>query len=205
MNAINKTSEDFGNIDVYLFDQLLKGNISPDHKIIDVGCGYGRNLYYFLKNNYSIYGLDANTEAIASIQEMAKALKSPIKPDQFKVEKIEELSFPIGEFDWVICNAVLHFAENRAHFEEQLYKIWALVKPGGKCFIRLASDIGIEDLVKRSDGGQSLLPDGSWRFLVNEKMLLDYTEKLNGKLYEYIKTTNVQNLRCMTTWVIQKD
>ncbi len=70
--------------------------------------------------------------------------------------------------------------------------------------MRLASDIGIENLVIDAGNRRYFLPDGSERFLVNEQMLLHYTNKLNGELYEPIKTTNVQNLRCMTTWCLKK-
>jgi len=85
-----------------------------------------------------------------------------------------------------------------------LHSMWRVLKPGGYFFARLASDIGIESLVQNLGNGRYLLPDGSERFLVNEEMLLGYTQMLNGHLHEPIKTTNVQNLRCMTTWCLQK-
>jgi len=46
--------------------------------------------------------------------------------------------------------------------------------------------------------------DGSRWFLVDEEMLLDLTEELNAVLVDPLKTTIVQNLRCMTTWVLRK-
>ena len=33
--------EQFGQIDIYLFDQLLKGRILPGMRILDAGCGAG--------------------------------------------------------------------------------------------------------------------------------------------------------------------
>jgi hypothetical protein len=86
-----------------------------------------------------------------------------------------------------------------------VHSLWRVLKPGGYFFARLASDIGIENLVKPVDNNNRfLLPDGSERFLVDEQILLRYGFALNGTLYEPIKTTNVQNLRCMTTWCLQK-
>ena len=41
--------EQFGQIDIYLFDQLLRGRIPPGSRILDAGCGSGRNLVYFLR------------------------------------------------------------------------------------------------------------------------------------------------------------
>ena len=84
-------------------------------------------------------------------------------------------------------------------------EIWRILKPGGFLFARLASNIGIESLVKPVGDGIYLLPDGSVRFLVNEKILLEYTYGLNGTLFEPVKTTNVSNLRCMTTWCVKKN
>ena len=44
--------EEFGDIDIYLFDQLLKGRLDASMSLLDAGCGGGRNLYYFLRNGY---------------------------------------------------------------------------------------------------------------------------------------------------------
>ena len=82
--------------------------------------------------------------------------------------------------------------------------MWRVLKPEGYLFIRLATDIGIENMVQQLNNGRYLLPDGSERFLVSEEQILHYTKLLKGYLFEPIKTTNVQNLRCMTTWCLQK-
>jgi tellurite methyltransferase len=194
----------FGNIDIYLFDQLLKGTYSECHKILDVGCGGGRNLIYFLQHGYDVYGIDPNPEAIAAVQELSIALTGEDKAANFKVSFAETMPFTDQTFDLVICSAVLHFAQSPEHFEAMLIKMWQVIKPGGYLFARLASNIGIENLVQPLGRSRYLLPDGSERYLVTEQNLLDYTQKLNGYLHEPIKTTNVQNLRCMTTWCLQK-
>ena len=194
----------FGNIDIYLFDQLLKGNYTNCQKIIDLGCGGGRNLVYFLQNKHQVFGIDKNPEAINHVRSLAGELAADLPAENFKVSRIEDLPFGKEKFDLVLCNAVLHFAENHQHFNKMLTAAWAYLKPGGYFFARLASDIGIEDKVKPLGEGRYLLPDGSERYLVNENILLENTRKLNGELHEYIKTTNVQGLRCMTTWCMQK-
>ncbi len=202
---MNNLISEFGNIDVYLFDQILKGRVNPNHKILDAGCGGGRNLFYFLKNGFECFGVDANEIAIQRMQNLAKELSTNSLKENFRLEKVEKMSFADKSFQFVISNAVLHFAQNETHFEEMLFEMWRVLDFGGILFVRLASDIGIENLVKPPLGNKTfLLPDGSTRFLVNQEMLLDYTQKLNAKLLDPIKTTNVQNLRCMTTWVIQK-
>ena len=189
----------YGNIDIYLFDQLLKGRFDNCRKVLDAGCGGGRNLVYFLQNDFEVYGIDPNSNAVDAVSELAKTLAPDLPADNFKMAVAEKLPFDDERFDLVISSAVLHFANDEKHFDAMLRSMWRVLKPGGYLFARLASDIGIETLVQSRDNGRYLLPDGSERFLVNQQMLLDCSAKLNGKLFEPIKTTNVQNLRCMTT------
>ncbi|MBD1393258.1 class I SAM-dependent methyltransferase [Mucilaginibacter sp. ZB1P21] len=200
----NNLQQLYGNIDIYLFDQLLKGRFDECQKILDVGCGNGRNLVYFLQNGSEVYGIDPNPEAVTQLQVMAKILRSDNATGNFIIGTAEDMPFEHNSFDLVICNAVLHFAEDSNHFDAMLRSIWKVLKPGGYFFARLASDIGIEHLVTPLGNSRYLLPDESERFLVNEQILLEYTDVLGGVLFEPIKTTNVQNLRCMTTWCIQK-
>lgn len=200
----NSLKNEFGNIDVYLFDQALKGRIKPNHKILDAGCGDGRNLFYFLKNGYECFGVDQNEKAVLKTKELASKLAPNLPQENFLLEPVEKLSFSDSHFNFVISNAVLHFAKNTNHFEQMLFAMWRVLDFGGILFVRLASNIGIENLVKPLGENWFSLPDGSDRFLVNQEMLLNFTKKLNAKLLDPIKTTNVQNLRCMTTWVLQK-
>lgn len=193
-----------GHIDIYLLDQILKGRYDNGQRVLDAGCGSGRNLTYFLKEKWAVYGLDQNVEAVTAVQGLSQELFPQNSIANFKQESLENLSFETNFFDLVICNAVLHFAKNSTHFEAMLGSIWKVLKPGGHLFVRLASSIGIEDRIIPLENGQFLLPDESIRFLVDEDTLLRYTKELNGTLTEYIKTTNVQGLRCMTTWCLQK-
>lgn len=199
----NTLLQTYGNIDIYLFDQLLKGRYDNANKVLDVGCGAGRNLFYFLRNSFEVFGVDPNPTAIETVKQLSASL-GPVNPEEnFIIGHAEDLPYPDAEFDLIICNAVLHFANDEQHFENMLRSIFRVLKPGGYFFARLASDIGIETLVAPLGNQRYLLPDGSERFLVNEERLLKYTDEL-GVLYEPLKTTNVQNMRAMTTWCVQK-
>jgi tellurite methyltransferase len=198
------THQLYGNIDIYLFDQLLKGTYNDCHKILDAGCGGGRNLVYFLQNGFEVYGIDPNPNAVAAVQQLAQELAANIPQGNFKVAAAEDMPFGDAEFDLVLSSAVLHFAQSKTHFEAMLNEMWRVLKPGGYFFARLASDIGIEALIEPMGNGRYLLPDGSERYLVTQQMLLQYTSDLGAQLHEPIKTTNVQNLRCMTTWCLRK-
>src|SRR5579871_999550 len=191
-------AEQFGQIDIYLFDQLLRGRIAPGMRVLEAGCGAGRNLVYFLREGYEVYAADAEARAIESVRREAAALAPQLPLENFRVEPVEALSFPDAWADVVISNAVLHFARDDEQFHAMLRGTWRVLRPGGMLFCRLASSIGMESRVQRIAGRRFRLPDGSERYLVDEELLLKLTEELGGRLDDPLKTTVVQNQRCMT-------
>lgn len=194
----------FGGIDIYLFDQLLKGRFVPGMRVLDAGCGAGRNLVYFLRSGYEVFGVDESGPQITQIRQMAAALAPDLPPENFRVESVERLSADSADFDVVLSSAVLHFARNEEHWQAMVNEMWRVLKPGGMFFARLASTIGVEDQIKLIEGRRYQLPDGSDRFLVDEAMLHRVTAALGGEFIEPIKTTVVENMRAMTTWVVKK-
>lgn len=194
----------FGPIDIYLFDQLLRERIVPGMRVFDAGCGYGRNLVYFLRERYLVFGADADPQAIAAVRALSASLAPQMPPENFRVEPLEETSFPDACGDVLISSAVLHMARNDDQFAAMLRGTWRLLKPGGLFFCRLASSIGIEGQVTRIDGRRFLLPDGSERYLVDADLLAEWTQQLHGEWLDPLKTTIVQNQRSMTTWVLRK-
>jgi tellurite methyltransferase len=197
--------EQFGQIDIYLFDQLLRGRITPGARIFDAGCGFGRNLGYLLKEGYEVFGVDSDREAVDGVRRLAVALAPSLPATNFRVESVEEMSFPSSFVDIVLSSAVLHFARDDDHFNAMLRGTWRVLKPGGLLFCRLASSIGIENEVKQISGRRFLLPDGSERYLVDARLLAGLTRELGGRLADPLKTTVVQNQRSMTTWVVHKN
>ncbi len=193
---------EFGNIDIYVFDQLLRGRIAAPMRVFDAGCGGGRNLVYLLRNGFDVCGNDIDPTAVAQVRAMAAAMASA-RPD-VRVEPIEESSFPDAHADVVIASAVLHFARDPQHFEAMLRQLWRVLRPGGLFFARLASDIGISADVVALGHGRYTLPDGSDRYLVNAAAIDEWTARLGGALIDPIKTTVVDGRRAMTTWVAKK-
>jgi len=196
--------ETFGEIDIYLFDQILKGSFDVNSNILDAGCGGGRNLIYFLRSGYEVFAVDQNPQAIEQVRLLAKALNPILSSENFQVSTVEKMPFQNERFDTVISNAVLHFASDQRHFYQMIEEMWRVLGKGGLFFARLASTIGFEDKIELIEKRRYSLPDGSERFLVDEQFLITATNQLGGIWVEPLKTTNVQNLRCMTTWVLQK-
>ncbi len=193
----------FGDIDIYLFDQLLRGRFDQRPRVLDAGCGDGRNLMYLLRRGFACFGIDRDPEAIERVRAFAAQLAPDLPLQNFRAGGIEELPWDEASMDVVVCSAVLHFASDLAHFDRMLDEMWRVLAPEGMLFARLASNIGIEARVGAA-GRRVRLPDGSERFVVDEAILLDRTRRLGGQLLDPIKTTNVQQQRCMTTWCVRK-
>lgn len=194
----------FGGIDIYLFDQLLKGRIVSGMRLLDAGCGGGRNLIYFLRTGYDVSGVDKSNRSITQVRELAATLAPQLPPDNFRVEAVERMSFDDASFDVVISSAVLHFASDEAHWHRMVNEMWRVLKPGGIFFARLASTIGIEEKIELIERRRYHLPDGSNRFLVDEPMLRRTTDALGAEWLEPFKTVVVADMRSMSNWCLRR-
>jgi tellurite methyltransferase len=197
---------EFGAIDIYLFDQLLRGRITRTDRIVDAGCGGGRNLVFLLRAGYDVWGIDADPDQIHDARLLARALAPTLPADRFRVEAVEQSTLSDECATVVISSAVLHFARDDAHFGAMVRGTWRILAPGGMLWCRLASTIGMESRVVPLDrsGHRCRLPDGTVRYLVDEARLTALTRELGGQLLDPLKTTVVQDQRSMTTWVVRK-
>jgi tellurite methyltransferase len=194
----------FGEIDIYLFDQILKGRFDRRRRILDAGCGDGRNLVYFLRQEFTCFGADRDPGSVDRVRTLAAELAPVLPRENFQTAGLDRLPWNDHSMDAVICSAVLHFADDEAHFGRMLHEMWRVLAADGLLFARLASNIGLESRLGHEAGRRMRLPDGTERFVVNESMLIDWTARLGGQLLDPIKTTNVQQQRCMTTWCAAK-
>ena len=194
--------EQFGQIDIYVFDQILRGNIAPGMRVLEAGCGYGRNLVHLLREGCEIFALDADPDAVDHVRQLSASLDTGLPSKNFQVGAIEQMPFPSDFADVVLCNSVLHFARDDAHFRAMLAELWRVLRPGGMLFCRLGSRIGMSFPQLR--GNIYRVGDGQEWFLVDEPMLLRLTQEMNAVLVDPLKTTIVQDYRCMTTWVLRK-
>ncbi|MFZ0663245.1 MAG: class I SAM-dependent methyltransferase [Acidobacteriaceae bacterium] len=194
--------EQFGQIDIYLFDQILRGNITSEMRVLDAGCGYGRNLVHLLREGCEVFALDLNPEGVEHVRQLSTSLQTGLPAANFQVGPIETMPFPDSFADVVICSAVLHFARNEDHFRAMLSELWRVLRPGGMLFCRLGSRIGMD--FEWIEGNRYVIGDGSEWYLVDEEMLAALAEEKNAVVVDPLKTTVVEDLRCMTTWVLRK-
>lgn len=151
----------FGNIDLFLFDQLLKGNFNNRRILLDAGCGEGRNLKYFISSGVEVYGIDTSAAAIRMAGMVYRNRAT------FQQAAIEDQPFAEDHFEAILCINVLHHCRD----EDEFIKIWEalvnMLKPEGILFIRT--------LVKAEEPVEESL------FLLTHELLekLVYTHKLH--------------------------
>jgi SAM-dependent methyltransferase len=199
---LSSVNQLFGNVDIYLLDQILKKKFQKGMTVLDAGCGEGRNLLYFINTGFSVYGVDLDPTAVRAIQFITASSRPDLSRDNFQQGDISNLSFADHRFDLIIASAVLHFAKNENHFSNMFRELVRCLKPGGMLFIRMASNIGIEDKVKPTGPGRYMIPDGTERFLLTREILnqLEHTYPL--RYLEPFKTVNVNDQRVMSTLII---
>jgi tellurite methyltransferase len=199
LNNLNPIEEVIGYTDIYLLDQIMKGRYKTNDSILDAGCGYGRNLHWFLRNNIVIYGVDQDANAVQDLQH-----RYPAVAERFSQSAVEKIPFEDDQFNHLISSAVLHFARDTAHFQDMIAEMARVLKPSGSLFIRMTSDIGIEDKVRLAGDGVYEIPDGSRRFLLTRTLLEDVMQKNGLSFLEPLKTVNVNDIRCMSTVLLTR-
>jgi SAM-dependent methyltransferase len=193
-----------GNVDIYLLDQILKGRFGKEMKILDAGCGEGRNTVYFVNKGYQIFGIDPNETAIQYCRYQARSLNPDFDLHRFLVGRLEEIPFHAGAFDAVICSAVLHFADSEEHFQAMVSEIHRILKPGGIFWFRMCTGFGgILEQSETLGNGKYRLPDGSERFVMTS-VEVESLEKRGFRFLENPKTVLVLGQREMGVFLLEK-
>ena len=179
-----------GNLDLYLLDQVLKGRFEGRKTVLDAGCGEGRNLPYFVNNNFTLYGIDLDPKAVL----MAMMTYKTVPKEHWSAGDIEELPWENHFFDAIICSAVLHFARDADHFHAMMTELLRVLKKGGLLFIRMATTLGLTHKKPR---------DG-FTYLLDPEQLYNF-DKLYGLNYlELPKSIVVDDQRSMGVLVMEK-
>ena len=194
-----------GNIDIYLLDQILKGRFTSSMKILDAGCGEGRNTHYFIREGFHIFGIDRDKTSIEMARMYAYSIRKDFDIHRFQVNDLEKLMFHDAAFDAVLSSAVLHFAKNEAHFMEMVSEMIRVLKPKGIFWLRMCTDAGnILEKAESLGNNRYLLPDGSERFVLTSKLLTRMMEQFMLIHLEPPKSVLVHELRSMGVFVFEK-
>jgi len=194
-----------GNIDIYLLDQILKGRFTPEMRILDAGCGEGRNLIYLLQSGFQVFGVDQDPRAIQMARTYARTLQPNYDLLRFQVAPVEDMPFHRGAFQAIISSAVLHFARSTSHFHEMFDEMMRILEPEGILILRMTTGFGgMKDASKNIKEGVFLLPDGSKRFLLTATLLEEIMQKHRLAFLEDPKSVLVHNKRAMGVFIMKK-
>lgn len=130
----------------------------PKSKLLDVGCGSGRDLALLSTQGHDCYGIDAAPELVAICQSLHPELKGRVND-----AALPNFSPPFGgEFDGVLCSAVLmHISENE--LVPSAISIKRCIKRHGRLLYSVPSkrlDVVTEN---RDANGRLFIPDQSDR------------------------------------------
>ena len=142
---------------------------------------------------------------VLKFMEQLRSTNPNLPVERLQVAAVEKLPYTDNYFNHIISSAVLHFANSTQHFKAMLTEMARVLKTNGSLFIRMTSDIGIENNVKLISDGVYIIPDGSKRFLLTKTLLAECMQENNLSFLEPLKTVNVDDLRCMSTLVLQKN
>lgn len=174
--------------DIYLVDQIMRGRIRPGMRVLDVGCGDGRNLPALLACGCDVHAIDAQERAVA----LARLRTGIGDPARIVVGDIGAMPFPPAGFAVVLVNAVFHFAQDLAQFQRWADACWRQCAPHGLFLARLSTRIGLPHAA----------PPG-FTFLAEESDLEACERRWLAERADPLKTTMVERMRTMTTWVLR--
>ncbi|MCH2175894.1 MAG: class I SAM-dependent methyltransferase [Lentisphaeria bacterium] len=163
--------------------------------MLDAGCGAARNSEYFIENNYDVTLIDHTVHPIIH--------ETPELTARFSRADIHELPFKEGQFGFVICNAVLHFAMNQKSFDIMFNELWRVLATNGILFVRTCVKDGLESYNLKESQLQEL-PDGSLRYLTSLSILEDKLNEKQGRFIAPLKTALIYKQRSMATLCAQK-
>lgn len=190
------TFKALGKVDIYVIDQILKERYHNGQSILDAGCGSGRNLKWLYQNDFEIFGIDADSEFLATAKQ-----NYPEAASNFTVGTLENLPYGENSFDHILCCAVLHFAKSETHFTAMFEELIRVLKPEGMLLIRMASNIGLDGnapkITYKENGKKGT-------YYLSRERISQLIKEFNLTFLEPVKTTNVQDERAMTTLVLQK-
>lgn len=106
-------------------------------RVLDAGCGPGVFIDDFIKHNHEVHGIDISS-AMINLAEIKIKEKNYAKKFNFKVGDIENLSFPDGYFDSVLCVGVLEYLKDDV---KALKEISRVLKKGGEVIVTVPNII----------------------------------------------------------------
>jgi len=195
---IAELNNEIGDIDLFLLDLILKGTVEKNMRVLDAGCGSGRNLFYFLRQGYEVKGIDKSESEVRAANFQSRSLECG---DVCSVGALRSMPFPANSFDFIICSRVLHFSESKEDFTVQLAELARVLSSKGLLYLSMDAMIGMEQRVRKMDESKFQFPDGSIRFMLTQETLEEIEKSWSHEIEP--RTVNFNGQHGETTLVLK--
>ena len=174
-NVYNKIAGEFSKIRATHWpwiDEFME-NIPKYSKILDLGCGNGRNMTY---ENMLFTGYDSSSEFVEICK--SRGLNA-VEGDMCN------LPFETNSFDHIICIASFHHLITKERREKALKEMVRILKPGGKILLSVWSKTQPEKTKRKFNYGNMLVPWNS---------RIDNIKKCHFRYYYIFKLDELEEL-----------
>lgn len=176
-NDQEKLLGEIGQLHPHLLEQLRGGLLQPQMKILEIGCGYGNNIRFFIKHRYQAFATDQSEESIQLIREYLPGWNPVLNPENFQPADPLALPFDDGFFDYAFSLHFSGFTKTFQTLQSLIGEALRVIKPSGVLFLQLETSIGLEGKILHLTGNRYLLQDGHEKFLLSEQ---EVNEVLNN-------------------------
>jgi SAM-dependent methyltransferase len=107
---------------------LVGRHVRPGGRLLDIGCGAGREALAFGRAGFRVVGIDIAPAMIDAARENAARAGPAI---EFRTESATELGDPPGSFDGAFCSGAYHHIPGCARRIETLRRVHRALAPGG--------------------------------------------------------------------------
>ena len=112
-----------------------------DISILEIGCGAGANLSFFMEEGFNVTGIDGSESAIKNAEKLLKKKYKEKKDNlNLQVMKFEDFSFKNNSFDLVVDYFAIY--ANKVNLIKSIYsKIHKVLKTNGRFYGRVWGDL----------------------------------------------------------------
>lgn len=172
-------AQDQPSTSVVAFIDYLRGKVSPPAKVVDIGCGKGRNAIFLAKLGFEVYGMDYIQQALDHTKQKAIQNNLLDKIYLYNTSIDEKWPFKDNFFDLSIdCFSSIDI-ETKGGREIYRQEMFRTLKPAGYAMVAVVSiDDEIEkELLKTSPGlekNSTIWPDGKFQKDYDEEELREF-------------------------------
>ena len=135
--------------------------LRPGDRVLDVGCGTGRDVAWLRERGFDACGVDASAEMVAQ-----GGVRYGLGAEHLRVDRLPTLGSAEGDFTAVTCIHVLHHLDDR-DLLDALYRLRSLLAPDGFLVIKVPVCHPDSDGTTHRDGRHyRLRPPGEYRFFL---------------------------------------